>query len=242
MKSIQQLLCPDCQSDKIIKNGRKSYGVGKQNYLCKTCGRQFINPHLLQHNGRKTECKDRIIRHLCNGSGIRLTALIERINPRTVLSVLHNFELVAHKPKQKHYLFLEVAECRPDELWTYVSSKKRRVWIIYLYCRFTGEIVAWTYGNRSKKTVDKLVKQLKVWQVKIAYVAMDQWLALEKAFAGFKCLIGKQYTKAIEGNNTAIRHKCRRLFRRSCCFSKKLDNHLKALQLCFNHINESRLN
>ena len=193
MNSIQQQLCPDCQSDKIIKNGRKSYGIGKQNYFCKSCGRQFIDPHLLQHNGRKKECKDLIISRLCNGSGIRSTALIERINPRTVLSVLHYFELVAHKPKHKHYLFLEVAECRPDELWTYVSSKKKRVWNIgaairYLYCRFTGEIVpgpALRVDLRQtlNKTVDKLVKQLKVWQVKIAYVAMDQWLALEKAFA-----------------------------------------------------------
>ena len=88
---------------------------------------------------------------------------------------------------------MEVAECRPDELWTYVSSKKKRVWNIgaairYLYCRFTSEIVlgpALRVDLRQtlNKTVDKLAKQLKVWQVKVAYVAMDQWLALEKAFA-----------------------------------------------------------
>ena len=31
---------PDCQSTDIKKNGKKT--SKKQNYLCKTCGRQFI--------------------------------------------------------------------------------------------------------------------------------------------------------------------------------------------------------
>lgn len=34
-----KILCPSCDSDSIKKNGRRQ---GKQNYLCKTCGRQFI--------------------------------------------------------------------------------------------------------------------------------------------------------------------------------------------------------
>ena len=33
------LYCPDCQSAKIKKNGKKS--CKKQNYFCKNCGRQF---------------------------------------------------------------------------------------------------------------------------------------------------------------------------------------------------------
>lgn len=34
-----KILCPSCDSDSIKKNGRRQ---DKQNYLCKTCGRQFI--------------------------------------------------------------------------------------------------------------------------------------------------------------------------------------------------------
>ncbi|MDR3141584.1 MAG: IS1 family transposase, partial [Tannerellaceae bacterium] len=40
------LHCPDCQSTKIKRNGRKSYGT--QNYLCRKCGRQFIGDHALR--------------------------------------------------------------------------------------------------------------------------------------------------------------------------------------------------
>ncbi|WP_405229555.1 IS1/IS1595 family N-terminal zinc-binding domain-containing protein [Capnocytophaga stomatis] len=39
------LHCPNCQSTKIVKNGKKSYG--KQNYLCKDCYRQFIGEYNL---------------------------------------------------------------------------------------------------------------------------------------------------------------------------------------------------
>jgi transposase-like protein len=40
MKIKITLYCPDCQSAKIKKNGKKSFK--KQNFICKDCGRQFI--------------------------------------------------------------------------------------------------------------------------------------------------------------------------------------------------------
>ena len=41
----------------------------------------------------------------------------------------------------------------------------------------------------------------------------------------------------IEGNNCKIRHRIRRGFRRSCNFSKKIENHFKAFDLTFFYIN-----
>ena len=35
-----QLICPDCGETHIVKNGNPH--SGKQNYLCQTCGRQFV--------------------------------------------------------------------------------------------------------------------------------------------------------------------------------------------------------
>jgi len=32
--------CPHCQNDNTKKNGRTQYG--KQNYMCKDCGRQYV--------------------------------------------------------------------------------------------------------------------------------------------------------------------------------------------------------
>jgi AcrR family transcriptional regulator len=36
----QKRICPDCQSDRVAKNGRQQ---GKQRYICKGCGRQFLD-------------------------------------------------------------------------------------------------------------------------------------------------------------------------------------------------------
>ncbi len=48
--------CPNCQSTHINKNGHKR---GKQNYICKNCGRQFIEdykPHKGYSETVKSEC------------------------------------------------------------------------------------------------------------------------------------------------------------------------------------------
>lgn len=37
---LQELSCPSCRSSLIKKNGHTHYG--KQNYGCKSCGRQFV--------------------------------------------------------------------------------------------------------------------------------------------------------------------------------------------------------
>jgi IS1 family transposase len=49
----------------------------------------------------------------------------------------------------------------------------------------------------------------------------DEWEAFRAVLAKAKHLIGKQFTKAIEGVNTFFRTNVRRLVRRTACFSKK---------------------
>ena len=38
--STESLLCPNCQSTRIVKNGK--IHNGKQNHKCRDCGRQFV--------------------------------------------------------------------------------------------------------------------------------------------------------------------------------------------------------
>ncbi|MDR1956966.1 MAG: IS1 family transposase, partial [Treponema sp.] len=45
--------------------------------------------------------------------------------------------------------------------------------------------------------------------------------------------VGKEHTVGIAGNNCRLRHRIRRAFRRTCCFSKKLRNHWKAFDMAF---------
>jgi hypothetical protein len=45
--------------------------------------------------------------------------------------------------------------------------------------------------------------------------------------------VGKEFTVGIEGTNGTLRHRVRRVFRKTCCFSKKLRNHWKVFDIAF---------
>jgi transposase-like protein len=63
------LYCPDCWGAKIKRNGKKS--CKKQNYLCKSCGRQFIGDHALSYKGWHSALIHKILLMLVRGIGIR---------------------------------------------------------------------------------------------------------------------------------------------------------------------------
>ena len=65
--------CPECQSTKIQKNGKKR---GKQNHRCVQCGRQFITEYN-QYQGYSNEFKNECLKLYVNGMGFRA---IERVS------------------------------------------------------------------------------------------------------------------------------------------------------------------
>jgi IS1 family transposase/transposase-like protein len=229
MKITIDLYCPHCQSSKIKKNGKKTYH--KQNYLCKSCGRQFIGDHALRYKGCHSKLYKRIEKMLVRGVGIRDIAEIEDISTAKVLSVLSKSKHVI-TPKCSYYAKLEV-----DELWTYVGSKSNKLWLIYAYDRESGEIVCFVWGNRDLKTAQKLKDKLSALGVSYGSIATDSWDSFVAVFKGDNHLVGKEYTVGIEGNSCRLRHRIRRAFRKTCCFSKKLLNHLMAFNLAFFYIN-----
>jgi IS1 family transposase len=168
---------------------------------------------------------------LVRGVGIRDIAAILTISVKKVLKVLTS-STYQIKPKKTHYDYLEI-----DEFWTYVGRKTNKVWLIYAYHRGTGEIVAYVWGKRDLKTAKKLRKRLKRLGITYDEIGMDEWDSFITAFQEDKKRVGKENTVGIEGNNCRIRHRIRRAFRKTCCFSKKLFNHWKAYSMAFFYIN-----
>ncbi|MDR1055759.1 MAG: hypothetical protein LBL90_08060 [Prevotellaceae bacterium] len=80
------LHCPDCQSTKIKRNGKKSYGM--QNYLCKKCRRPFIGDHALDYKGCHSSPTQKILLPLVRGIYIINITEIEGINIKKLLPVL----------------------------------------------------------------------------------------------------------------------------------------------------------
>jgi transposase-like protein len=71
-KNAELMKCPECQSTHVNKNGQKK---GKQNYICVSCGRQFIDCYQ-PHKGYSEEVKRECLKMYVNGMGFRA---IERI-------------------------------------------------------------------------------------------------------------------------------------------------------------------
>jgi IS1 family transposase/transposase-like protein len=224
-----ELKCPHCQSPNIVRNGKKRNLI--QNYLCKACGKQFINDSERTYCGTLSHIVDMIKIMLVQGVGIRDISVILKISVTKVLKTLalSNYQIT---PARKHYECLEI-----DEFWTYVRWKTNKIWLIYAYHRESGEIVAYVWGKRDLKTAKKLRERLKQLWITYDRVAIDHWESFMTAFKEDQKLVGKEYTVGIEGNNCRLRHRIRRAFRRTCCFSKELINHLKAFAMAFFYIN-----
>ena len=224
-----ELKCPHCQSPTIVRNGKKRNHT--QNYLCKTCRTQFICDHERTYNGTLSTIVDSIKLMFVRGVGIRDISVILKISIGKVLKTLKSTKYQI-QPAKTHYRCLEI-----DEFWTYVGRKTNKIWLIYAYERESGEIVAYVWGKRDLRTAKKLRRRLKRLGITYDHIAIDKWESFVTAFEEDKELVGKEYTGGIEGNNCRLRHRIRRVFRRTCCFSKKVFNHWKAFSMAFFYIN-----
>lgn len=122
--------------------------------------------------------------------------------------------------KARHSSYHQV---QVDELYSFVGSKKKKVWILYAYCGQTKEILAVAMEKRIKKIVKDLFERLK--GIKVNFWFTDAWKAFKEVFSVENHLIGKRFTKAIEGVNTSLRNACKRLIRRTTAFSNKMTIH-----------------
>jgi IS1 family transposase len=163
-----------------------------------------------------------------------------RLKPETVSScfmewvraIKRDIELGEIKPAFSHYDCLEI-----DEFWTYVGKKQNKVWLIYAYHRESGEIVAYVWGKRDIKTAQKLRERIQWRGINYDRIATDGWDSFLATFGEGSHEVGKKHAVGIAGNNCRLRHRIRRVFQRTCCFSKSLFNHWKAFAMAFFYIN-----
>ena len=229
MKTQITIKCPSCLSFSIKKNGWKIYG--KQNYQCKDCHRQFIHDSELKYKGCQSFIEDKIRLMLVRGCSIADIVAIEKVSKYKVLNVLVQSDYQI-KPKRRYYRRLQV-----DEFWTYVGCKRNKVWLVYAYDPDTNEIFTFVWGKRNLTTAKQLRAKLEELGVDFGYVCCDNWDSFLTAFDFDFKKVGKRHTVDIEGNNNRFRQRLRRVFRKTCCFSKKLINHFKAFDLLFHYVN-----
>lgn len=168
--------------------------------------------------------KELLKRMLLRGSGVRDCAVVLGISTSCVLrSILSMGKASEIKQKYTAYHFVQI-----DEQWSYVGNKQKKVWLLYAICKNSGEILAANWGKRDKKSIKALLKKLQ--GVEINFYCTDNWRAFTEVLPKEKHIIGKKYTKKIEGINTWFRTRLRRLVRQTVCFSKKLLYHYSIMK------------
>lgn len=206
--------CHHCHSAKVVKNGNKR--TGQQNFKCKNCGRQFQYDYYYQ--GADPRVKTQIIRHLVNSNGIRDIISTLHVSAYVIYKCIEKYVLQCHiKPRQEYYERVII-----DEMYSFVGSKQKKVWIFYVFAPDTNEILAVTMGKRSTKQLRSLMLKIKHLRIQIGFYCTDGLKSFQEILPQFQHLIGKRFTQAIEGFNTNIRSKITFLTRRSTKFSKKL--------------------
>jgi DNA-binding GntR family transcriptional regulator/transposase-like protein len=84
----QSMKCPECKSTDVSKNGRRQ---GKQNYICKQCGRQFLDTYASV--GYPIEVKQKCLKLYLKGISFREIERRTGVNHNTVIRWVNQAEL-----------------------------------------------------------------------------------------------------------------------------------------------------
>lgn len=111
-------------------------------------------------------------------------------------------------------------------MWSFVGNKKQQRWLWYAWEPRLKRIIAHAFGNRSKKTLRKLLGLLSGFNV--AFWCTDNFSAYE-LLPGKKHITGKLYTQRIERENLNLRNRLKRLNRKTLGYSKSAERHDKII-------------
>lgn len=220
--------CPHCQSDQTVKNG--TIHNGKPKYLCKTCGRQFVDDPQDRRISEETKALiDRLLLERISLAGIARAVGVSERWLQTYVNEKYAAQprQVQVTPKKKGRLTIEC-----DELWSFVGNKDNKQWIWIALDRETREIVGVAIGARDEATARQLWESLPPVYRQCAVCYSDFWDAYACVLPSKRHRpVGKDsgQTSHIERLNNTLRQRMSRLVRKALSFSKKIENHIGAI-------------
>jgi len=105
-----------------------------------------------------------------------------------------------------------------DEQWSFVGNKKNQRWLWVALCKYTGQVLAFTFGKRTNTCCERLLKLLKPFNIKC--FSTDDWRSYRACIKAGIHKVGKRFTQKVERFFLTLRTHIKRLTRKSICFSK----------------------
>ena len=137
----------------------------------------------------------------------------ETLHPAPSWSGYETSAINTHIPRNPRRTLSSLNSMRCGTLW-----KKNKRWVWKAFCRDTGELIAWQWGDRDKATLKKLLKRLENSQVK--RYDTDDWKPYKSLIPAELWVQTKAETHASERNNCQMRHGFRGFKRKSIIVSK----------------------
>jgi len=125
-----------------------------------------------------------------------------------------------------------IEESELDEMWSYVSKKTNQRWLWHAIDRRTGQVLAYTFGQRKDEVFLPLKKLLEPFGIK--KYCTDGWRAYQRHLSAEEHEIGKRKTQRIERKHLRVRTRIKRLVRKTICFSKSEEMHDLVIGLFIN--------
>ena len=110
-----------------------------------------------------------------------------------------------------------------DEMWSFYHDKKHQIWLWWAVEHETNIPLAYTFGTREHKYLDKLLDLLKPFPIRTVYA--DNNFAYKNKIKDKVLNRSKKNTQKIERNHLTLRTRLKRLARKTICFSKDKDIH-----------------
>ena len=202
-------ICPNCKSKNSIKNGFTANK--KQQFICKSCKNRFID--FYTYKAYNPWINKRIIQFTKEGLGIRSTARILKISTTTLLKrIITIAKKIPNQPIFKNKTY-EV-----DEIRTFIKNKEKPVWIVYALERKTKQVVNFSIGRRTKRTLQYVTNTLLLSNPKTIYT--DKLIHYKSLLNGTNHITKPFGTNHIERKNLSLRTHLKRLNRKTICFSR----------------------
>ncbi len=209
--------CRICGSRNLVRNGHNK--CGPPQYHCLDCGiYRVLLPSQISYS---TDFKATVLRAYQERSSLRGLARIFRVWRQTIATWIR--EKVHSLPPLRDPLAPPQADdqLEVDEMWTFVGSKKHKIWLWTVLCRRTRHIIAFTLGDRRKKTCKKLGARIPG-AYRRCQSGSDFWSAYQALNLSSPHCVGKEtgQTAHVERWYNTLRQRVGRVVRKTLSFSK----------------------